>query len=89
MFPALSFTLQGEVVASCESGYTRWQDFREVFQEDEKQKANLRKASKLTLSSLHPGNNKQNVGLALAILRETTIAACKSYFLREKMSLFF
>ena len=84
VFPAMSFTLQGEVVASCESGYIRWQDFREIFQEDEKQKANLREAPKLTHSSLHPGNNKQNVGLALAILHETTLPACKSYFPARK-----
>ena len=80
VFPAMSFTLQGEVVASCESGYIRWQDFRDIFQEDEKQKANLRKAPKLTHNSLHLGNNKQNV----AILHETTIAACKSYFPARK-----
>ena len=40
----------------------------------------LKKAHKLTYSSLHPGNNKQNVKLALAIFDEATIAAVKSYF---------
>ena len=41
-------------------------------------------APKLTPCYLHPGNNKQNVGLALAIFHETTIAACKSYFPQRK-----
>ena len=46
---------------------------------DRKLEANLRKAPKLTYSSLHPSNNKQNVDLAIAIFHETTIAACKNY----------
>ena len=49
-------------------------------EEDEKLKANLRKATKLTYEVLHPGHNKQNVNLALAIFHDTTIAAIKSYF---------
>ena len=42
--------------------------------------ATLRKAPKLTFKALHPGDNKQNVNLAISIFHETTIAACKSYF---------
>ena len=42
--------------------------------------ANLKKAPKLTLKVLHPGNCKQNVSLALAVFDETTSAAIQSYF---------
>jgi len=56
----------------------------DVYEVDTKNKANLRKANKLTLKALHPGNNKQNVGLALAIFDESTIAAVKSYFPNRK-----
>ena len=45
-----------------------------------KLKGNLRKAPKLTYQALHPGNNKQNVPLALALFHDTTIAAAESYF---------
>ena len=34
----------------------------------------------MTFRSLHPGNNKQSVPLALAIFSPTTIAAMKNYF---------
>jgi len=80
VFPAFSFSLNNDVLMSSTSGYIRWRDFHDIFEEDEKHKANLRMAPKLTFSSLYPCNNKQNVGLALAIFHETTIAACKRYF---------
>ena len=52
-------------------------------------KGNLRKAPKLSYQALHPGNNKQNVPLAIALFHETTIAAAKSYFpQREDLSSF-
>ena len=38
-------------------------------------KGNLRKASKLFYQALHPGNNKQNVPLALAFFHDSTAAA--------------
>ena len=82
--PAFSFSLKDQVLASSESGYIRWRDFQDIFEEDAKHKANLRMAPKLTPCSLHPGNNKQNVGLALAIFHVTTIATCKSYFPQRK-----
>ena len=50
-----------------------------MFNEDAKLGANLRKAPKLSFESLHPGHNKQNVNLALAIFHESTIAGCKAY----------
>ena len=42
-------------------------------------KGNLRKALKLCYQALHPGNNKQNVPLTLALFHDTTIAAAKIF----------
>ena len=67
-------------MASSQAGNISWKDFKDVHEEDAKLKANLRTAPKLTYEVLHPGHNKQNVNLALAILHDTTIAAIKSYF---------
>ena len=67
-------------MASSQAGYISWRDFKDVHEKEAKLKANLRKAPKLTYDVLHPGHNKQNVNLALAIFHDTTIAAIKSYF---------
>ena len=40
--------------------------------------ANLRKTPKLTYSTLHPVDNKQNVELVIAVFHETTIALLKT-----------
>ena len=80
VFPAFCFSIKNIVVASLQAGYISWRDFKDVHEEDAKLKANLRKAPKLTYEDLHPGHNKQNVNLALAIFYDTTIAAIKSYF---------
>ena len=40
----------------------------------------MRKAPKLSYQALHPGNNKQNVPLVLALFHETTIAVAKSHY---------
>ena len=57
-----------------------WKLLRFDFDEDEKLQANLIKANKLTYKVLHPGDNKQSVPLALAILDPTTSATIESYF---------
>ena len=80
VFPAFCFSIKNIVVASLQAGYISWRDFKDVHEDDAKLKANLRKAPKLTYEGLHPGHNKQNVNLALAIFHDTTIAAIKSYF---------
>lgn len=69
---------------SSEPGYISWSDLHKIYEEDQKLDANLRKAPKLSYKALHPGDNKQNVSLALAIFHETTVAACKSYFPHRK-----
>ena len=80
VFPAFCFSIKNIVVASSQAGYISWRDFKDVYEEDEKLKANLRKATILTYEVLHPAHNKQSVNLALAIFHDTTIAAIKSYF---------
>ena len=63
-------------------------DLYNIYDKDKELKENLRKAPKLSYQALHPGNNKQNVLLALAIFHDT-IAAGKSYYPnREEVSRF-
>ena len=80
VFSAFCFSIKNIVVASSQAGYISWRDFQDVHEEDAKLKANLHKAPKFTYEVLHPGHNKQNVNLALAIFHDTTITAIKSYF---------
>ena len=79
VFPAFKFEVGGTIIESKE-GYLSWNDIHKIYDNDSTLNANLRKAPKLSYKALHPENNKQNVGLALAIFDEKTIAACKSYF---------
>ena len=62
------------------NGYITWSIFHRLYEEDQNLDAGLKKAHKINHSVLHPGNNKQDVGRALAIFDETTSAAIKSYF---------
>ena len=55
-----------------------------VYDLDQKLQGNLRKAPKLTYTALHPGNNKQNVNLALSVFHPSTYAALKSYLPERK-----
>ena len=61
---------------SCSAGHIRWVDLYDIYDKDKGLKSNLRKPPKLSYLALHPGNNKQNVPLAL----ETTINVSQSYF---------
>ena len=65
---------------NCPAGYISWANLHRVYDKDQVLQSNLRKAPKLNYRSLHPGNNKQNVELALSIFDESTIAAFQSYF---------
>ena len=56
---------------------------RDVFERDAQLNDNLKKGPKLTLKVLHPGSNKQNVPLVLAMFDETNFAAIQSYFLQR------
>ena len=62
------------------AGFIQWKDSYDIYDKDKGLSANLNKALKLSYQALHPGNKKQSVPLALAIMHETTIAAARSYF---------
>ena len=71
---------QGNIQLHCRQGYIDWADLYNIYDKDKELKGNLRKDAKLSYQALHPGNNKQNVLLALALFHDTTIAAAKSYY---------
>ena len=72
--PVLCFSI------SSQEGYITWSDLHNVYNKDNALNAKLRKTPKLISKALPPGDNRQNVSLAVAIFHETTIAACESYF---------
>ena len=78
VFPAFDFTF-GDKTISSPDGYIAWSDLHRLHEKDAALDANLRKAPKLNYSVLHPGNNKQDVGRALAVFHDTTIAGFKSH----------
>ena len=51
-----------------------------VHGKDQQCQVNLRTATKLTVIALHPGNWKQNVPVALAVIFPSTIAAIQHYY---------
>ena len=51
-----------------------------IYEKDKGLSAILDKIPKLSYQALHPGNNKQSVPLAQAIVYENTITAARSYF---------
>lgn len=79
VFPEFSFS-HGTIKIDMPNGYLSWSDLHNIYDRDKELKGNLRKAPKLSYQALHPGNNKQNVSLAISLFHETTIAAVKSYY---------
>ena len=75
VFPAFDYEKDG-INIHCPEGYIAWSDLHKVFDFDTKLQGNLKKAHHLCYRSLHPGNNKLSVPLALSIFHETTRAAC-------------
>ena len=67
------------------AGEISWKLFHDIFEHDQHLQGHLHKAPKLSYRSLHPGDNKQSVKLALAIFDPSTTAAIKSYFPEKKM----
>ena len=57
IFPGFQFEVCGTKISSA-PGYICWSDLHKVYEMDQGLDANLRKALKLTYSSLHPGDNK-------------------------------
>ena len=84
VFPAFSFEIGELASVVSQNGYISWDDLKTIYESDAKLDANLRKAPKLTFKALYPYNNKQNVGLALNIFEDSTIAAAKCYLLNRK-----
>ena len=77
IFPAFHFNGLIDPI-SVTTGEVSWHLLHKVYEKDEKLSGNLRKAHKLTFQTLHPGNNKQSVPLALNVFHETTSASIKS-----------
>lgn len=88
LFP--SFTFDGfKDHINVPGGEIKWKTFHDVFEKDANLDANLRKAPKLSMKVLHPGNSKQSVPLALAIFDETTATAIQSYFPEKRSTVEF
>ena len=60
VFPSFEFNNMG-ITISCPGGYITWSDIHKIYDEDNKLKANLRKAPKLSCA-IHPGTNKCAIG---------------------------
>ena len=89
-FVFLSFGLNvGNWDLHFEARFISWSDIHGIYDGDAALEGNLQMAHKLTCKALHPGNNKQNAVLAIAIFRESTIAGCKRYYPEKKMLLHF
>ena len=84
VFPAFSLDIMKDKNLASDGGYICWSDLHGVHDRDKALQGYLRKAPELTYAALHPGNNKQNVPLALGIFHETTIAAFKCYYPERK-----
>lgn len=61
-------------------GEITWKLFHDVFEFDMGLPGQLKKAPKLSNETLHPGDNKQNVTLALNIFDHSTAVAITEYF---------
>ncbi len=77
VFPAFSFD---PLAISVPHGYITWSLLHRVHEKDQKLDAHFKKAYKIDHKTLHPGNKKQNVPLALNVFHESTSAAIRSYF---------
>ena len=89
IFPKFLYNDGFNIVLNFPAGFIQWKDLYNIYDKDKGLSANLNKAPKLSYQALHPGNNKQSVPLALAIIHETTIAAARSYFLFDQIYLDF
>ena len=80
VFPEFIYNDGQNIDINFQAGFIQWKDLYEIYDRDKGLSANLNKAPKLSYQPLHPGDNKQSVPLALAIIHETTSAAARSYF---------
>ena len=89
IFPEFLYNDGFNIDLNFPAGFIQWKDLYNIYDKDKGLSTNLNKASTLSYQALHPGNNKQSVPLALAIIHETTIAAARSYFLLNQIYLDF
>ena len=82
-FPPFSFEEFHDPI-NVQAGWIDWSLLHKIREKDELLPANLRKAPKITEKTLHPGNNKQSVPLALNVFHRTTSTAITDYFPNEK-----
>ena len=78
-FPAFSFNGFYDDI-NVPQGNIAWKQLHDVYDKDLQLNAYLRKAPKLSYKSLHPGDNKQSVPLALNIFDRSTAVALTEYF---------
>ena len=88
LFPAFLFEI-GELASVVFQNGCTWDDLKRIYESNAKLAANLQKTPKLIFRALYPNNKKQNVGLALNIFDESTIAAAKYYVHNQKNALSF
>ena len=84
MFPEFVYDDNLHNKISCAAGYIRLGDLYQIYDKDKELKSNLRKAPKLSSLALRPGNNKQSVPFAVAVIHETTITAARSSFPNQR-----
>ena len=74
IFPPFQFTDYGFNI-KVSAGHISWALLHRVNEKDKTLSVNFRKTYKLGEKTIYPGNNKQDVNLALNIFHETTSAA--------------
>ena len=82
-FPSFSFHEFYDNIDLPEGKIT-WKLLHDVYDRDQLLDAYLRKAPMLSYKSLHPGDNKQNVQLALNVFDRTTAVGITEYFPNSK-----
>ena len=89
VFPEFSYDDNLHIKISCPAGYICLGDLYDIYRKDKELNSNLRTAPKLSYLALHPGCNKQNVPLALAVIHEYTkqrLLQLEVFFQREEIS---
>ena len=84
-FPSFSFDKFYDDI-NVPAGTLSWKLLHDVYDRDQLLDGYLRKVPKLSYKSLHPGDNKQSVPLALSIFDRSTAVAITEYFPNSKDS---
>ena len=84
-FQSLFMMITFIIKISCTAGFTRWVDLYRIYNKDKELKNNFKKPPKSSYLALQSGKNKQNVGLALAVLHEQQLRQLEVTFQIEEM----